>query len=72
MASNDSFLSQVVSRLLASDVPLRDQLVVVPTKRAATFLQRELVTQLQDKPATILPRIVTIDEWNVRFISVCL
>ncbi len=63
MASNGSFLSQVVSQLLASDVPLRDQLVVVPTKRAATFLQRELVTQLQDQPATILPRIVTIDEW---------
>lgn len=63
MASNDSFLSQVVSRMRSSEVPLRNQLVVVPTKRAATFLQRELVAQLQDKPATILPRIVTIDEW---------
>ncbi len=63
MASNDSFLSQVVSRMRSSEVPLRNQLVVVPTKRAATFLQRELVSQLQDKPATILPRIVTIDEW---------
>lgn len=63
MASNDSFLSQVVSRMRSSEVPLRDQLVVVPTKRAATFLQRELVAQLQDKPATILPRIVTIDGW---------
>ncbi len=63
MASNDSFLSQVVSRMRSSEIPLRDQLVVVPTKRAATFLQRELVTQLQDQPATILPRIVTIDEW---------
>ena len=63
MASNDSFLSQVVSRMRSSEVPLRNQLVVVPTKRAATFLQRELVTQLQDQPATILPRIVTIDEW---------
>ena len=63
MASKDSFLSQVVSRMRSSEVPLRNQLVVVPTKRAATFLQRELVTQLQDQPATILPRIVTIDEW---------
>lgn len=63
MASNDSFLSQVVSRMRSSEVPLRNQLVVVPTKRAATFLQRELVAQLQDQPATILPRIVTIDEW---------
>lgn len=63
MASNDSFLSQVVSLMRSSEIPLRDQLVVVPTKRAATFLQRELVTQLQDQPATILPRIVTIDEW---------
>ena len=63
MDSSDNFLSQVVRRLRNSGTPLREQLVVVPTKRAATFLQRELVTQLQDKPATILPRIVTIDEW---------
>ena len=62
MDSSDNFLSQVVRRLLSSDTPLREQLVVVPTKRAGTFLQRELVAQLTDA-ATILPRIVTIDEW---------
>ena len=63
MDSNDNFLSLVVSRLLASGIPLREQLVVVPTKRSGTFLQRQLVAQLQCTPATILPRIVTIDEW---------
>lgn len=62
MDSSDNFLSQVVRRLLSSDTPLREQLVVVPTKRAGTFLQRELIAQLPDT-ATILPRIVTIDEW---------
>lgn len=62
MDSSDNFLSQVVRRLLSSDTPLREQLVVVPTKRAGTFLQRELIAQLTDA-ATILPRIVTIDEW---------
>ena len=62
MDSSDNFLSQVVRRLLSSDTPLREQLVVVPTKRAGTFLQRELIAQLADA-ATILPRIVTIDEW---------
>ena len=63
MDSNDNFLSLVVSRLLASGIPLREQLLVVPTKRSGTFLQRQLVAQLQCAPATILPRIVTIDEW---------
>ena len=62
MDFRDNFLSLVVSRLLANGIPLREQLVVVPTKRAATFLQRQLLLQLQE-PATILPRIVTIDEW---------
>ena len=62
MDSSDHFLSQVVRRLLSSGTPLREQLVVVPTKRAGTFLQRELAAQLTDA-ATILPRIVTIDEW---------
>lgn len=62
MDSSDNFLSQVVRRLLSSDTPLREQLVVVPTKRAGTFLQREFIAQLTDA-ATILPRIVTIDEW---------
>lgn len=64
MDSSDNFLSQVVRRLLSSDTPLREQLVVVPTKRAGTFLQRELIAQLTDA-ATILPRIVTIDEWII-------
>ena len=62
MDSSDNFLSQVVRRLRNSGTPLREQLVVVPTKRAGTFLQRELIAQLADA-ATILPRIVTIDEW---------
>lgn len=62
MDSSDNFLSQVVRRLRSSDTPLREQLVVVPTKRAGTFLQREFIAQLTDA-ATILPRIVTIDEW---------
>ena len=62
MDFRDNFLSLVVSRLLANGIPLREQLVVVPTKRAATFLQRQLLLQLQEL-ATILPRIVTIDEW---------
>lgn len=62
MDSSDHFLSQVVRRLLSSGTPLREQLVVVPTKRAGTFLQRELAAQLTDA-TTILPRIVTIDEW---------
>ncbi len=62
MDSSDHFLSQVVRRLLSSGTPLREQLVVVPTKRAGTFLQREFAVQLTDA-ATILPRIVTIDEW---------
>ncbi|MDY3112257.1 MAG: PD-(D/E)XK nuclease family protein [Porphyromonas sp.] len=62
MDSRDNFLSQVVRRLRNSGTPLREQLVVVPTKRAGTFLQRELIAQLADA-ATILPRIVTIDEW---------
>lgn len=62
MDSSDHFLSQVVRRLLSSGIPLREQLVVVPTKRAGTFLQRELAAQLTDA-TTILPRIVTIDEW---------
>ena len=62
MASSDNFLSQVVRRLRSNGTPLREQLLVVPTKRAGTFLQRELVAQLADA-ATILPRIVTIDEW---------
>ena len=62
MDSSDNFLSQVVRRLRSSGTPLREQLVVVPTKRAGTFLQRELIAQLADA-ATILPRIVTIDEW---------
>ena len=62
MDSSDNFLSQVVRQLRNSDTPLREQLVVVPTKRAGTFLQRELIAQLADA-ATILPRIVTIDEW---------
>ncbi len=63
MDSSNNFLSLVVSRLLASGIPLREQLVVVPTKRSGTFLQRQLVAQLRCTPATILPRIVTIDEW---------
>ena len=62
MDSSDNFLSQVVRRLRNSGTPLREQLVVVPTKRAGTFLQRELIAQLADA-TTILPRIVTIDEW---------
>ena len=62
MDSSDNFLSQVVWRLRNSGTPLREQLVVVPTKRAGTFLQRELIAQLADA-TTILPRIVTIDEW---------
>lgn len=62
MDSSDNFLSQVVRRLRSNGTPLREQLLVVPTKRAGTFLQRELVAQLADA-ATILPRIVTIDEW---------
>ena len=63
MASSDNFLSQVVRRLRSNGTPLREQLLVVPTKRAGTFLQRELVAQLADA-APILPRIVTIDEWT--------
>ena len=62
MDSSDNFLSQVVRRLRSSGTTLREQLVVVPTKRAGTFLQRELIAQLVDA-TTILPRIVTIDEW---------
>lgn len=63
MVSHDTdFLSLVVERLLSNGIPLRDQLVVVPTKRTRVFLQHQLISNIPGN-ATILPCIVTIDEW---------
>lgn len=64
MESSETFLSLVAQKLLTSDTPIRDQLVVVPTRRAGAFLQRQLVAQIGEG-AMILPRIVTIDEWII-------
>ncbi len=54
------FLKQVAQFLLKQELPLHQQTVVLPSRRAAIFLQRALQAQLE-KPA-LAPRMMSIEE----------
>jgi len=54
------FLEQVAEFLLKQELPLHQQTVVLPSRRAAIFLQRALQAQLE-KPA-LAPRMMSIEE----------
>ncbi len=55
-----SFLSSVAEFLLQQDHPLHEQTVVLPSRRAAIFLQRELIKQC-DRPL-LAPRMMSIED----------
>ncbi len=54
------FLEEVAEYLLGEERPLHEQTIVLPSKRAAIFLQRALQAQL--KKVSLAPRMLSIEE----------
>jgi RecB family exonuclease len=55
-----TFLHRVIDSMLATDVPLEDQVLVLPSRRAITFFKSAL-TSYFDHPV-FLPRLLTMDD----------
>lgn len=62
MITSDSFLHLLTKELLSLPTPLEQQLIILPTKRACTFLEQIIIERMNGEPV-ILPKIITIDEW---------
>ena len=55
------FLELLAERMLQSDLPLENQVVILPTKRSANFLSTILAERTEG--ATWLPELFTLNEW---------
>ena len=56
-----TFIDEVISNLLKSQLPLTQTVVVLPSKRAGNFFLQRLKLQLQETTC-FLPKTISIEE----------